>query len=103
MLCCGSERAVSGFSPLQLPEHLEECESEILHCQKLHYFTLFVFFPHLLHLFEISHKTQNKRLKTARNSMNFVQARCYNASNNRYFAFVTFKTPNERVKISQAL
>ena len=30
--------------------------------------------------------------------MNFVLARCYNASNNRYFAFVTFKTPNERVK-----
>ena len=30
--------------------------------------------------------------------MNFVLGRCYNALNNRFFAFVIFKTPKERVK-----
>ena len=30
--------------------------------------------------------------------MNFVLARYYNALNNRYFAFVTFKAPKERAK-----
>lgn len=101
MLCCGSERAVSGFSPARLPEHLEECEAEILHWRpKIALFHTICFFPAPFAFISntVSRKTQNKRLKTARNSMNFVLARCYNAWNNRYFAFVTFKTPNERVK-----
>ena len=98
MTCCVVDlRAQWVDFSQQLPEHLAECEAEILHYRpKIALFQTIRYLPAPFAF--IWNIPKNKRLKTARNSMNFVLGRCYNALNNRYFAFVTFKTPKERAE-----